>query len=543
MLGFVPHPNLRAIFIIKDELKDMKYLESQKDESIRKRFKNDYSNAFLRSIKLEKGQIRGINNLNLKFYYPITAIAGKNGAGKSTILALSCCAFHNKKNGYKQSKRKLCYYTFSDFFIQHKEEVPPQGISIKYEVAYDKWKKTETFPEGKGVGVQRRVKKTGGKWNDYATRVHRNVVFIGIERVVPHTERSQSRSYSKTFKEAKSKGWEDKVKEIVGFILGKKYDNFKYVEHSKYSLPVAQTGDLIHSGFNMGAGESALFEIFSTIYSCGKGALIVIDEIELGLHVEAQKKFIDKLKDVCLEIQTQVICTTHSKEILECLPYDARFFVECINNKTQITPGISSEFAFSKLASIPSKELEIYVEDKVAEKLLQASLPHQVRSRLTLKKIGSATALVKQLAALYLNGDRSPFLIVFDGDQRINENNHLNFAKKMAEKVCENFDHWFKDHIAYLPGEDWPEMWVVRNSYECMEDICKQLNCSFDDLKVSLDSALTAGKHNEFHDLAKNLCIDESQCIYSFTNCICSNFPNEFTEIIGKINEKLIKSS
>jgi hypothetical protein len=32
---------------------------------------------------------------------------------------------------------------------------------------------------------------------------------------------------------------------------------------------------------------NALFEIFATIFACPEGVLLVIDEIELGLHEEA----------------------------------------------------------------------------------------------------------------------------------------------------------------------------------------------------------------------------------------------------------------
>ena len=288
----------------------MKYCESNKDRKLRRKFSFDYSHALLRDIELKSGFLRGLNSFKMKLNYPITAIAGKNGAGKSTILAMACCAYHNDKNDFKLPKRKVSYYTFSDFFIQHKEEISPQGVVIRYGFATDKLKKSETYPDGKGVGYQQRRKSQGGKWNDYAKRIKRNVVFLGIERIVPHSERSQSRSYSKAFKDEQLKGWEDKVKDAVGYVLGKSYEKYRYLEHSKYSLPMVQVGDTVYSGFNMGAGENALFEIFSTIYACGEGALLVIDEIELGLHAEAQRKFIDKLKDVCLETHTQVICTT-----------------------------------------------------------------------------------------------------------------------------------------------------------------------------------------------------------------------------------------
>lgn len=517
----------------------MKYRESQKDKTLRQRFTNDYAHTSLRHIYLENGSLRGINSLDIKFEFPITAIAGRNGAGKSTILAMACCAFHNGKKGFKLPKRKMSYYTFSDFFVQHVAEVPPQGIVIRYGIAHNNWNKTKEFPDGKGIGIQRRRKGHGGKWNDYANRVNRNVVFLGIERIVPHSERSQSRSYSRTFKDAQPKGWEDKVKNAVGYILGKSYDKFRYLEHSKYSLPVVQVKDTIYSGFNMGAGENALFEIFSTIYSCGEGALLVLDEIELGLHAEAQKKFIDRLKDACLETYTQVICTTHSKEIFDCLPYDARFFVECVNGKTKITDSISSNFAFSKMAAVIGMEMDIIVEDEVAKALLQSSLSAALRSRVTITVIGSATALARQLAALYVRGEEKPILAIFDGDQKTKEHDNLTHAQKMVENVDANFADWFHDHIAYLPGDSWPEAWIVQKSNECINELSKLTFSDPDTLTDLLEYGLQAGKHNEFFDISKNLGLDQLQCLQLFTACVCQSFSDEFEAITNRIGKIL----
>lgn len=116
----------------------MKYRESQKDKDLRKRFAMDMSHSLLRRIVLSEGALRGINALDITFQYPITAIAGRNGAGKSTILALACCAYHNSKTGFRLPKRKNTYYTFSDFFIQHSEEIPPEGIEVNYYIAHNK---------------------------------------------------------------------------------------------------------------------------------------------------------------------------------------------------------------------------------------------------------------------------------------------------------------------------------------------------------------------------------------------------------------------
>ena len=517
----------------------MKYRESQKDKQLRKRFINDTAHALLRRIALKEGVLRGINSLNINFQYPITAIAGRNGAGKSTILALACCAYHNTKDGFKLPKRHNSYYTFSDFFIQHPDEVPPQGIVIEYDIAYDKWKKTAALPSGVGIGMQRRHKKKGGKWNDYDERVKKNVVFLGIERIVPHSERSQSRSYSKIFSDSAPKGWEDKVKEAVGFVLGRTYDKFRYVEYSKYSLPVVQIGSVIYSGFNMGAGENALFEIFSTIYSCGNGALLVMDEVELGLHAEAQRRFIERLKDVCLETHTQVICTTHSREIFDCLPYDARFFVENVHGKTRITEGISSEFAFAKLSALPGIEIELLVEDEVAKTILMSSLPASLRSRLAIHVIGSATALARQLAAIHIRGEEKPALAIFDGDQRAKESDNLEHAKNMCEKPKGDFVTWFGSHINYVPGDSWPEAWLVQRASDSAEALAPLLGCDLDSLKDILEYGLQAGKHNEFFEISKQLGMERDMCLQIVTMVVCNSFLHEFNPLIEHVAQVL----
>lgn len=521
----------------------MKYRESQKDNRLRRYFLNDYSHAHLRAIRLSVGELRGLNALNISFDYPITAIAGKNGAGKSTILALACCAYHNDRDGFKLAKRKQSYYTFSDFFIQHADEVPPQGVVIYYDIAYDNWKTSENDPNAVEIGTQVRWKSQGGKWNDYADRVRRNVIFLGIERIVPHSERSQSRSYSRAFKDAPPKGWEKKVREAVGKVLGKTYGDFRYLGHSKYALPVVKSGGVIYSGFNMGAGESALFEIFSTIYAAGEGSLLVLDEVELGLHSEAQKKFIDQLKDVCLEMKSQVICTTHSKEVFECLPPDARFFVERVNGVTRITGAVSSDFAFSKMSEAPVKELEVLVEDDVAKSLVLSLLPTSTRSRVAVKVIGSAAALARQLAAIYVRGEDKPVLAVFDGDQRVNQSANFGHARNMTENPGTNFDDWLSARAEYLPGDTWPEAWVVRKARASAEALAHVLSCDSGVLRDVLESGLQAGKHSEFFEIARALGLGESECLSLFTNAVCREHVAEFVPLKAKIENILAANS
>ncbi len=267
----------------------MKYRYSHIDTKNLKWFSNDVTRSSLMKLELRRGSIRGLSPFKVHFRYPFSAIAGKNGSGKSTLLALAACAYHNKSDGFSLPERNTPYYTMSDFFLQSAEEVAADGINIWYEFLYDNWRPSPIVPEGIGRAWQSRTKRSGGKWSNYSRRVNRNVAFFGIERVVPHSERNVSKSYRKAFKRAESAGFETDVVDIVSRILGKQYDALWFREHSKYRLPHVKAKNNIYSGFNMGAGENALFEIMSTILAAPEGLLVVMDEIELGLHESAQR--------------------------------------------------------------------------------------------------------------------------------------------------------------------------------------------------------------------------------------------------------------
>lgn len=496
----------------------MKYKESSLDGRLRKWFSNDNSKALLRSINLHEGKMRGLTSFKMYFNYPITAVSGKNGSGKSTLLALACCGYHNRKAGFKPPNRRQSYYTFADFFIQHSEDLPPEGIKIFYGIAHDNWRSAPS-----GVALQLRKKNKGGKWNDYSKRIGKDVVFLGIERIVPHNEKSQSKSYSRYFSSRGGQGWEDRVKEAVGRVLGKKYDNFKFVTHSKYRLPIVSCRGESYSGFNMGAGENALFEMFAIMHAVSEGALIVVDEIELGLHAEAQIKFINELKKLCLERKLQVICTTHSRYVFDELPDDARFFIDNVNGSTVVTDSISPDYAFSKLSSKCSNELHVLVEDKVAKAILMAALPGSVRSRVTVEVIGSAPALSRQLAANYMRETQSPMIVVFDGDQKNLESFNIGHALSMAEPDDKSkFKDWVMERVYYLPSETWPESWLVQKGVESIGDVSKAFRICEGEMSDILGRGSEAGKHKELSEIGRLAGLSEQEVLNRLSLCVAS---------------------
>ena len=500
-------------------------------------FSNDISKATLLKIEVREGEIRGLKDFKLHMTYPITAIAGKNGSGKTTVLALAASAFHNRDDGFNPFERTYPYYTFSDFFVQAQEEIPPQGIQIWFQILYDRW--TNRRPRA-GPDWQARKKRSGGKWNKYASRVSRNVVFLGLERVVPHSEKSVSKSYKRQFRLLPPAGIEDDVKAAVGRILNRDYGSLWFKGHSKYRLPMVTCDGHTYSGYNMGAGENALINILATIYSCQQSLLLVIDEIELGLHEEAQIRLVRELNKLCSERHLQVICTTHSPVILKTLPPEGRFYLEKVSGNTTVYPEISPDFASGKLSGNYSSELDIFVEDDMSRTIVNATLDRDQRARTNVTPIGSSNAVILQMCARYKESDRVEAYAYLDGDMREQEGRLTKRFLDLLERPGPNPDaeSWISKRLRFLPGDTWPENWVLSKCSDgAFEMLAKEFGVSEALLSSIVQEALMAGKHNEFRTLSNSLAMDETTVRERFTKCAV-DFENTslYSEIAAILN-------
>ena len=157
----------------------MRYSYSDVDKKNHEWFQNDINSKSLKTIQMDRGQIRGLHPCKINFTYPISAIAGENGSGKSTLLALACCAYHNVSYGYIPIDRNKPYYTFSDFFVQTIDEMKVDGILILYEFLA-KWK----------GGLE------GPGWHYRIKNVEEN----GINTTIVYAEMSSSSVFKESFR-------------------------------------------------------------------------------------------------------------------------------------------------------------------------------------------------------------------------------------------------------------------------------------------------------------------------------------------------------
>lgn len=475
---------------------------SDNDRRLYEWFSKDYTHNLLRSIELKKGNLRALSPFIIEFQYPIALIAGTNGCGKSTLLAIAACGFHKNKVSHSQNiMKKDGYYTFGSFIIQSQGEVPPAGIEIIYQTAQQDSEKNDIIKKHE---LKKVVK---GKWTSYQKRVLRNVEFFGIERVVPHYEKSVSKSYRRNFKAEGRTDVETNTEESVSRILGKPYKNFELQKHTTHTLPKVSRDSFTYSGFNMGAGESALFEIFYTLHSCENASLIVIDEIELGLHASAQIKFIEELKKLCLKKKLQIIATTHSSTALSSVPPYARFYIESHEGETLIKDCITAEYATGMLSGRNSEELTIFVEDETAKEILSCAFDSEIRSRVVVIAIGSDLQVIRYLASHHKSQPSKKYIAYVDGDKADMSNQHISELTRTLESTPrDSVQDFYKNNVFYLGEKINPEKWLLNTvKTTALEEFSEEFEISPSLAKTLIEEAVLQPAHYEFPQLSLSL--------------------------------------
>lgn len=517
------------------------YSESQIDRDNKKWFnaRNDINT--LKSIVVSGASLRGLHPTSLKFEYPITAIVGANGSGKSTALALAACAFHNTSSFCPSSlaihtgKSARNYYTTSDFFAftQHEAGLTHDIKIIANYLAKD------------GVVSSIRNKKPSGKWRDNKARPSRAVSFLGLNRILPPAESTTHRNYRRLFSSScLTSAQKTELAEYMTKVFNRQYSSIDLEIHKRYRLYRCSTPKLSYSGFNMGGGENAVLQLLYEIIAAGIGALLVVDEIELGLHVQAQEKLIEVLKELCKKYSTQIICSTHSSVILSKIPPCGRVMIHSSDCQSDVYYGVSEELAVSELAGHAIAAVDIFVEDDVAKAFLERNLPHSSRRQVSIKVMGSADGSLLHAVSTHIREGRTNYLAILDGDKRSQKTDKI---KKITHDLSdyhgmsdEGLQTLIENHLYFIPGDEWPEKVIIervrnQNSFDYLKQ--SWLIEKDGEIVSLLDKSLSEGKHKEFFRLAQDLSQDESSVQKDLMMQFHEAFPHEIDDIIKAIND------
>jgi predicted ATPase len=319
--------------------------------------------------ELEFCPFRHIDQMTISFNNPISIISGTNRSGKSTILmALACSHLNFQKRNPKNGKLERHTWSSLVKFTNH----DMQKSDWTYFITYKKGTTTEKR-RGQRKNSTKKWNGIGKKESQYSLR---DVIFIDLDRIVPARffgEKIYSLSKSSTLKSISATHTAD-IEKYMSYILEENFVINKIAEHLDKDI-FKYNNSNEYSSYNAASGEEVLLKIIIDIVEATPKSLILIDEIEMGLHPKIQRRLLDVIRNVSRQTQKQFIITTHSGTVLDSVCPQSRIFIEkSPTGDFKAIHDISVNAALSKMDSKSFPLVDIYCEDNEAKKIIEKGI-------------------------------------------------------------------------------------------------------------------------------------------------------------------------
>lgn len=393
----------------------------------------------LKSLNIDIPPFRKLKNIHLEFSDRITLIAGHNGIGKSTILALIANGSglteknFNTYTGktFQGNLNEIIFIDYDTEFINKAGKSLPRPI-LKYELGGDflekrcaLTKRTRAATKTKIARDEVRVVPRNHPAENFtipgtniiigdSSKVPLPTIYLGMTRMLPIGEIDPDlieNTPDSTIHPEDADFIINFVNDVIGVsaVNGDKtivtqsiQGTTKHSKHPAYN----------HSAKTVSLGQDSLSSIATALASFKKikresgksyrGGLLVIDEIDAGFHPHAQKKLIQKIATAARSLDLQVIATTHSLPLIESIhpdeqpaerrgePLDKVIYIRDTKNPT-VSDLTLNEIRGDMNLTPPKKEprstakhIKIYLEDAEANLFLKLILTRKLQNKVKL---------------------------------------------------------------------------------------------------------------------------------------------------------------
>lgn len=396
---------------------------------------------FLNRIKIN--DFRHITNVNLSFDHAVTVISGTNKIGKTSLLLLIACSHENfQKYDSTKPDTILRKHMWRDVLTFTSYETAARSYS--YELY---WRVGTNNRQGEGKRAIGKQSWTGlGKSSSDTTRINakirdKEVRIIDLERLLPARNFSNS-LMRKTIVSTRVRLIPD-IEQAFNYIFEipnpvEIYQIGSHINKVAYLIiPTSTVGNEPYSSFNAASGEESLINILVDIFEAPQDSLIMIDELEAGIHPNIQRRLADIIQYVSWHHKKQFIITTHSPSLLSAFPQKSRKFIDkTLAGDYEVISSISVNAAFSKMDSKAYPLLQLYCEDTEAEFIIKNILIEIGKTRKNFDRLVNIiiSGAINQVKNDYVRHKRNypqmrlkmGFCCVFDGDY-VNEPNYSDY--------------------------------------------------------------------------------------------------------------------
>ena len=369
---------------------------------------------FLTGVEIEL--FRQISGLEVKFEHPISVISGSNKSGKTSILSTIACSHFNfqMRNPGSGNLERITWSKMVKF--------------TKYDLQAEDWAYHLSYRLGTQSQRKRGVRKASSKkWSGLGKKESqikdRQVVYIDVDRVSPARSYSQSLFY-KTQSSTPAPVSATTL-EYLSYILEETYSGSNALgsHQNKDSYSFNDT----YSSYNCASGEDALMGILASIVNAESKSLILIDELELGLHPKIQRRLIDVIKYESRTNKKQFIITTHSASVISSFEKPSRLFIERNSDGTSSSrAALSVNATLTKMDSSIYPAINIACEDLTSKKIISHCIlnriPAKNRRLINMFEMGSADKVFRYFELTQEANQhmkiRTPACCILDGDMR-----------------------------------------------------------------------------------------------------------------------------
>ncbi len=445
--------------------------------------------------KIEIRNLRGIAELNVPLSYPVSVLAGANGCGKSTVLFALATAYNVGR--YDLTPARL-FPAFS----------PSSGEEHLRDTRFET-ELTFTYIH-LGATMQMRWKRNKEKWSKS---------FFGR----PKAMQPERQVYLRTLANLSNPS---EVRSVLQLAY-KQYDSividasdiafahailpYRYTALNKISSGVrdllfaqrsAESDGTIpsYSEFNMSAGERSILRLSMAVSKMSE-ALVLIDEVETGLHPYLQQMLMLELQRLALRNKLQIVVTSHSPTILETVPPEGRLFLER-SNRNVVRRDAYRDLIQKALYGRSQNTLSFLCEDEESENFIRGILDYLgpeldfLQNDIDVGRDTGKDQFSNHLDTLGKFRKLNDMVFVLDGDGREIGPELEAKATQMGQIA----------QIVFLPGNDVPEEWAWKTISQHPEDYTELFNMTGEIIleKLGRLTALYANAADKPQAIAKN---------------------------------------